>query len=237
MSKPISVCLRAGVELLLYCAMFGVAVTVFLFDVHHGKPGQIICSEQSLTEYAQVGLLVLSGVAFAVGGYVSHKRSLPAGLLAGMAALATVREFDWLFDRVAHGFWKVPALLVVVVAIARVWKKRKTLFTAFAYEVRLPYWGTLCSGFSLVFIFSRLFGMRRNWEAMLGEQLAKESVRSVRRLAEEGVELAGYTLIFLAAVGFLLSCLHDWRQQRQWLDTAIASSPQQSVPPTIESHS
>jgi len=73
------------------------------------------------------------------------------------------------------------------------------------------YWGTLCSGFGMVFVFSRLFGMRRNWEAILSSEMSITTIRSVRRLAEEGTELAGYALIFVAAAGFLFSCHEEWK--------------------------
>lgn len=207
--------MAAGVKLFFYCLIFGLVAVIFLFDVHRGEAGSVHFNEQSWTEYAQGILLILAGAAFALGGHLNRDRRIPACLLTGMAALACVRELDWVFDRVVHGFWRVPAAVVIAVAVASVWKTRKLLFGEFAREVGLAYWGTLCSGFSLVFVFSRLFGMRRNWEAMLGSQLPMESIRSVRRLAEEGTELAGYALIFLAAIGFLFSCFQEWRARPQ----------------------
>ncbi len=207
--------MAAGYKLLFYCAIFGLSAAVFLLDVHRGEAGRVLFNEQSWTENAQVVLLLLSGIAFALGGHLNRDRRIPACLLTGMAALACVRELDWVFDRIVHGFWKAPAAVVVIVAVASVWKTRKLLFSQFAREVGMTYWGTLCSGFSLVFVFSRFFGMRRNWEAMLGSQLSMESIRSVRRLAEEGTELAGYSLIFLAAIGFLFSCVQEWRARTQ----------------------
>jgi hypothetical protein len=213
MTQSLSICLRAGFRLLVLCAVLGGVAGVFLLDVHGYNTTQDLFSEQSWTENTQVVLLFLSAVAFAVGGRLNRERHIPARLLTGMAALAFVRELDWVLDKVWHGFWVVPATVVVIAAVASVWPRRKTLFDAFAREVTQPYWGTLCSGFGIVFIFSRLFGMRRNWEALLSSQVAQPIVRSVRRLAEEGVELAGYALIFVAAVGFLISCYQDRKNQ------------------------
>jgi hypothetical protein len=213
MTQAFAVCLRAGFRLLFLCAVLGAAAGLFLLDVHGYKTTHDFFSDQSWTETAQVALLFLSGAAFVAGGRLNRARYLPACLLMGPAAMAFVRELDWVFDKVWHGFWVVPATLVLIAVACAVWPRRKTFFDAFAREVTLPYWGVLCGGFGLVFIFSRLFGMRRNWMALLGSQLDYASVRNVRRLAEEGTELAGYALIFVASVFFLISCYQDGKRQ------------------------
>ncbi|MBM4164053.1 MAG: hypothetical protein FJ222_06400 [Lentisphaerae bacterium] len=213
MTHSLAVCLRAGFRLLFLCAVLGGVAGVFLLDVHGYPTTQDFFSEQSWTETAQVTLLFLSGAAFTVGGRLTRERRIPACLLMGLAALAFVRELDWVLDKVWHGFWVVPATLVMIAVVCGVWPRRKTFFDAFAREVTQPYWGILCSGFGMVFVFSRIFGMRRNWMALLGSQLAFTSVRSVRRLAEEGTELAGYALIFVASIVFLISCYQERKHQ------------------------
>jgi hypothetical protein len=213
MTHSFDVCLRAGFRLLFLCAVLGGVAGVFLLDVHGYNTTQDLFSDQSWTETAQIALLFLSGAAFLSGGRLNRARYLPACLLMGLAAMAFVRELDWVLDKVWHGFWVVPATLVMITVVRGVWPRRKLFFDAFAREVTQPYWGTLCGGFGMVFIFSRIFGMRRNWEALLSGQLAFKSVRSVRRLAEEGTELAGYALIFVAAIGFLISCYQDRKQR------------------------
>ena len=211
MKKSVKTCLLAGAHLFACCLLFLLAAGIFLLDAHSQEPGKRF-NERSWTQYSQVVFLVLSGLCFAYGAYVNRARFVPAVLLTGMAALGAVRELDYDFDRVVHGFWKVPAAVVVAVALACVWKRRHTLFDAFAHEVKKTYWGVLCAGFGIVFVFSRLFGMRRNWEALLDGR--GPLTTNIRRLAEEGTELAGYALIFLAAAGFLLSCLRERREQR-----------------------
>jgi len=215
MTQSFRICLAAGRRLLFFCVVFGLVAGIFLFDVHRGKAGRVLFTEQSWTQNAQVALLLLSGLLFAIGGYLNRDRLIPALLLTAMAVMASIRELDWVLDRITHGCWKAPVTVIAVAVTVWVWRRRSTLFDAFAREVPLAYWGTLCSGFSLVFIFSRLFGMRRNWEAMLCSQLPIESIRSVRRLAEEGTELAGYALIFIAATGFLESCMQERRSSPQ----------------------
>ena len=211
MAKSFDLCLQAGFRLLFHCVVFGLVAGLFLIDVHHGEIGGVLFSEQSWTEYAQLVLLLLTAIAFGVGGRLQRARHIPAYLLAAVALLAAVREMDWVVDRIAHGFWKVPTAGIVLVMVAYLWKQRSALFDAFAREVVQSYWGTLCSGFGMVFVFSRLFGMRRNWEAMLSSEMSITTIRSVRRLAEEGTELAGYALIFVAAAGFLFSCHEEWK--------------------------
>ena len=210
MKKSVRVCLLAGAHLFACGLLFLLAAGIFLLDAHTQEPGKCF-NERSWTQYSQVVFLVLSGLCFAYGAYVNRARFVPAALLTGMAMLGAVRELDYDFDRVVHGFWKVPAAVVAAVTLGCVWKRRHTLFDAFAHEVKMAYWGVLCAGFGMVFIFSRLFGMRRNWETLLDRG---PLTTNVRRLAEEGTELAGYTLIFLAAAGFLLSCLKERREGR-----------------------
>lgn len=211
MKKSVKTCLQAGVHLFACCLLMVLAAGIFLLDVHSTPEAGKYFSESSYTEGSQVVVLVLSGLFFALGAYLNRARYVPAALLTGMALLGAVRELDGYFDRFRHGFWKVPAAVVVLVALASIWKRRKTLFDAFAHEVKRTYWGTLCAGFSLVFIFSRLFGMRHNWETLMGQG---PTTINIRRLAEEGTELAGYMLILVAATGFLISCLTERRQRK-----------------------
>ncbi|CAH0492334.1 unnamed protein product [Peronospora farinosa] len=60
-------------------------------------------------------------------------------------------------------------------------------------------WPVMASGFLVVLVFSRLFGIHALWQhLMLGDYN-----RVVKNMAEEGTELLGYGLCWLASVRYL----------------------------------
>jgi len=60
-------------------------------------------------------------------------------------------------------------------------------------------WPVMASGFLVVLVFSRLFGVHALWQhLMLGDYN-----RVVKNMAEEGTELLGYSLCWLASVRYL----------------------------------
>jgi len=240
-NKDLKRCLLGGVYLAAGIVLMAGVAGVFLLDVHFYTGGGFF-GEDSLTEKTQAALLFLSAILFTCGAWLKKERFLPGMLLTAMALLGGVRELDYLFDKVVHGFWKLPTAIIVLWALVMVWRRRKEIFRSFAGEVVRPYWGILCAGFCCVAVFSRLFGMRMNWEKMLEVYWEKVSgsvydsmaaggitgshegweqsigydwrsmTRSIRRFAEEGTELAGYALLFLAAIGFFVSCLNERRE-------------------------
>lgn len=166
-------------------------------------------------ERAQLGALLLTGVFFLLGGFFCPRWRRLSHLLAVPAWLALIRENDESFDLLFHGAWKVPFIIILFFGALYAWRHREEAAASFAEFVRLPCWGVLAGGFGVTFVFSRVFGMKGNWEAILAksgtrEMLAPEAyaslVRMVRRAAEEGTELFGYALIALAALSFAAAC-------------------------------
>jgi hypothetical protein len=198
-SPAAHVCLRAGLQLAGYAAL--VAATGLLFILDARTPAEIHFSETSRIEYAETVLLLLTMLAFACGrGRDAGRRAL-ATLFCGVALTALVRELDWVMDDLAHGLWKAPAAVVVVATGVAAWRSRACLVPAMAELTRRPAWGLLTGGFLTVFVYSRLIGMKANWVAMLGHGAV---MSSIKRAAEEGVELLGYTLIACGAWAFLV---------------------------------
>lgn len=202
LNPDLRTCMRAGLCLTAFAVLPIVLGLLFVLDAH--TPLDQRFREESFIENAQVCLLLASTICFAVSGRFCRKREGLATLLAGMAMIALVREMDWEFDDITHGFWKVPALLVAVAMAGVFWRVRAGFWRAAAEMTTSPSWAWLSAGFLTVLVTSRIYGWKGNWHALLG---TTPYTRSIKRAVEEGTELIGYTLIALGAVTFLLECL------------------------------
>ena len=93
-----SLTLRMGiVAALLVCAEAGIG---------HGV------TEHSLTELAQEALILISAILFWVGARQHPTVRSLLVLFAGLFGCMFIRELDALFDKIFHGFWIYPALLL-----------------------------------------------------------------------------------------------------------------------------
>ena len=69
-------------------------------------------TENSITELMQEALILISAILFWVGAWrYPTVRSLLV-LFAGLFGCMFIRELDALFDKIFHGFWIYPALLL-----------------------------------------------------------------------------------------------------------------------------
>lgn len=192
-------CLRAGAFLFGCAVLTAVAGLLFILDAR--TPAEIHFSENARVEFAELAFLLLTMLGFAWGSGPDARRRTLTTLFCGMALTALIRELDWIMDDLAHGFWKIPAAVVVLATAVSLWRRRAHLFPALAEFTGRPAWGLLASGFLTIVVFSRLIGMKANWVAMLGHGAV---MTSVKRAAEEGVELLGFTLLACGAWAFLL---------------------------------
>lgn len=219
-STPFKNVCRAGLRLLFVMAAMG---TVAIFFYHDARNPLDDCfTESGWVENAQLGALFLAGLFFLYGGWVYPRYRRMSYLLSVPAWLGLIREKDDLFDLISHGAWKYPFGVVFVIAAIYAWIHREEVIKALDEFVLLPAWGVLVSGFSITFVFSRIFGMKGNWEAILSkfdlsDLLVREQysalVRTIRRAAEEGTELCGYAIIALAALSFAATCRRKQRRE------------------------
>ena len=75
--------------------------------------------------------------------------------------------------------------------------KTITLKTLAEY-MQSPPFTTMSFGVMVVLVFSRAFGMGKLWKLVMGDNFN----RLVKNVAEEGTELFGYSIIFLAAIEY-----------------------------------
>ncbi|TKG96342.1 hypothetical protein EYV94_03545 [Puteibacter caeruleilacunae] len=183
--------------------VYGVVMVAAVLVIHQDA-GLVVnglhFSEQSYTEYLQEILLFVTAIFFLLAGARNPNVKGFSIAMSGVALLAFIREFDWLLDEVVHGFWKFPALAVLLIVAFLVFKKKEQFLPAVNDFIKRPSWGVLLAGFLIVFVFSRLFGKSTFWKELMDENY----IRSVKNAAEEGIELLGYALIMISSVEFWL---------------------------------
>jgi hypothetical protein len=185
----------------------GCMVIVALLVTAEGylKGADSIYSEHSIVEYSQTACLLIAAAFFYAGARRSdHWRALCVGFTFA-ATIAAVREQDSFLDRhVFDGAWQIIVFGLVVGLVVYLKRHGRGVggqVTSYA-ETRGA--GLLLGGFLVVFVFSRLFGKQTFWKAVMGDGYQ----RVVKNIAEEGVELVGYSLLTLAAV-------ETWMQLRE----------------------
>ena len=206
MRSDIHIILKGFGRFLFLSALVSLPVLTVSYDLIYLHNG---LSENSLTEYFQETILLLTTLSFA---YITIKEPSTrhfCALVTGFFACMLIREFDELLDLIVHGFWIYPALLVAAVSIAYASKNTKQALHTFAHFTQSRHFLSLSLGMALLLVFSRLFGMGSFWQGILGHGYD----RLTKLVAEESLEVLGYTVIFYSAVGYFQSFL-TWCKYR-----------------------
>lgn len=189
-------------------ALFVLPALFFWLDARDGGG----LHENGCVEIAQVAILILSGILFAVAARRSARAAdgrAPALLLVvlGIATMA-VRELDGFFDTaVSHGSWKLfvaPFGLAALVLCAR---RRRVLLDSLVTLLRTRA-GHALELFALTLLaFSRTIGMKVLWNTLfaaadfgLSAEQLEHIARTAKNAMEEGTELFAYLVLLLAAL-------------------------------------
>lgn len=122
-------------------------------------------------------------------------------LLLAFVAASLVREQDHFLDNyVAHNTWKVLVALIILPSIFWVVKQRQRFLEEFAHYSNTFAFGLFTAGVLTTYIFSRLYGRQEFWQAILEDSYTG----TFKSVAEEVVELLGYSLILIATLELLL---------------------------------
>jgi hypothetical protein len=197
--------------LLLVLGMLWAPVAVLLDVVvlKHGMP------EHGVTEISQELSLFIAAVLMYV---MAFKRSEQRGflfLVAGLFLSMLLRELDYLFDHIQHGFWKYPVLAVVLLSFSLAAIFRSSVVTAMADATRSFPFAYILAGLAIVLFFSRIFGTGSLWGAILDTGAGTQAPALVKNSVQEGLELLGYVLILYGTVMF--ARLH-WQTDKQFTD-------------------
>ncbi len=152
-------------------------------------------SEASATEVAQELLLLLSTVLFLSAAARSIEMRPILLLAAGFFATMLVRELDYFWDKIAHGFWVYPALMVAAIAMISASQQRTSLLSSWAKYAQTKSYLLVSVGLLVVLILSRTFGSQLMWRPILGNS----DVSLTKTVIQEGLELFGYLFVFWGA--------------------------------------
>lgn len=188
--SPLFIAVRVVVYSLL---MFGISEAIF-YDAGHPL-GDSYFSEATLTEVGQeIILFLLFGIYLFIG--FKWKEIQPVSNIVSLFFLISFfREFNFLALS-----WVYPsafALAIIIWLLIRDFKKIKNACIKFFSQ---PASAWFFSGFLVTYVFSRLMGRSKFWRLMYHD----ESYRLAKAAAEEGIELAGDTLMLIGAFEFLL---------------------------------
>lgn len=167
-------------------------------------------SELSLTEKMQDLFAFISCLIFLFAARMSTELRPMAVMLAALTGMMFIRESDSFLDQnVFDGAWQTLVTLVIIATTLYLRKQPYPIKASMVEYARLPSSGVLLSAILVTFVFSRLFGRRSFWEAVMGDGY----VRVVKNIAEEGTELMGYALLLIAATEFLWHTFSNKKQQ------------------------
>ena len=173
--------------------MFGVAQIIY-FDVAH-PAGNSFVTENSFTEIGQEAILFLVFAIYLFLGFKWKAIQPVSNIISLFFLISFIREFNNYFE---HWIYPVAVIMIItVLLIIRDWKK---IWKGVPEFFSLPVSNWLISGFLITYVFSRLFGRGKLWRILYND----ETYRYAKNVAEEGIELLGYSLILISAVELLI---------------------------------
>ncbi|MDN3697058.1 hypothetical protein L4C39_11455 [Vibrio clamense] len=156
----------------------------------------ITLAEFSVTEALQQILLLVSLLSFAHLAQKQPSLKHAALLISAFFSVLFIRELDFLFDYITHGFWAVPAIIIASSVLLYAINNGKRTLDQLAAILSSPHMNLLITGVMLLIVFSRLYGMGSFWKNIMAENY----IRDVKIIAEEGTELLCYSLIAFASL-------------------------------------
>ncbi len=202
MNNSVKFTLFYAARVLVYAGLLILINVIFMYDAQNptvtGKFGEV-----SMTEIVQEVFLFLLGVMFIFTGRIDRQLTPIANLISVFFFMAFIREFNNQID-----FWFYLVLPLMVLFAWLLFRDRKRIFPSLHRFLENPYTAYFMTGFLVTFVFSRFFGRTVLWEAIL----ESDYNRWAKNAAEEGIELLGYTLFFIAGVEILLSVIRKRRE-------------------------
>ena len=158
--------------------------------------------EDSYTEWMQVCFILLTSAFFILSGKQFRKLRPVSYLLAGGFLVIFIREMDGYLDAIYHGAWLPFALAALAITLVVVYRHRRGFGESVRLFMSLPAFGYFVAGGLGFFVFSRLFGYKGVWMALYDVDKLDPygPMKWVKSAVEEGTELFGYCLVFIAAV-------------------------------------
>jgi hypothetical protein len=152
-------------------------------------------SEQSLTEVFQQLLLLASVAIFSWSAYKEQESRTFFILVAGFFGCMLLRELDYYFDMIVHGFWFYPTILLASSVIIYSIKNDEFLLRSVRSFGQSKAYFNILIGLVIIMIFSRLFGSGTLWKEVMNEDYH----HIYKTIIQEGLELFGYLFLFIGS--------------------------------------
>ena len=107
-----------------------------------------------------------------------------------------LRELDYYFDMIVHGFWFYPTILLAASVIIYSIKNIDNLANSFRCFSQTQAYFNILIGLVIIMIFSRLFGSSVLWREIMNDDYK----HVYKTIIQEGLELFGYILIFIGSL-------------------------------------
>jgi len=175
----------------LYILLAAAAAQLALIEVRH-VTWRNPFHELGFVEIAQSLLLAASAILLFWMGHTRRHQAQLASCAALAMTILLIRENDYTLELfLPHGAWKWLALPVAGVLVWQCIRHRNALKTQLrSFSSALPFGVYLAGGSTL--LFSRLFGNKVLWEAVMSERY----FRAVKNAVQEGIELFALGLFF-----------------------------------------
>lgn len=158
-------------------------------------------SEDSLTEMLQTAFLFISSFILLRMYMTSSTYKYTAILLFGLTGASLIREQDIYFEKyIGQSSWQIPAYAILIFTLYQVIRNRSIFLAEMKSYMGSFSFGIFSTGLITTYIFSRLFGRKIFWYAIMENHY----IRAVKNAAEECLELYGYLLILLSIIELLI---------------------------------
>lgn len=199
-NTPLFIALRVVVYSLL---MFGIAQAIYFDAAHPMEEGYF--GEISLTEIFQEILLFILFVFYLILGFKWRRIQPISNIVSLFFLISFIRELNFLID-----FWIYPVLVVLTLIAWLVFRDFSKIKQATAIFFDQPSSAWFFSGFLVTYIFSRLFGRSSFWRLLYNEN----NYRLAKAATEEGIELLGVTIMFIAALEFVVAFISIMKNEK-----------------------
>ncbi len=183
-------------EFLLFACIASIPFLALYIDLFYLEN---MVEEESVVEYTQSFCLIMMIIFFfRIAIKIKEKRS-GFILITGFLLCMFIREQDNLFDNLFfHGSWFYFALPTAVICILYALRNYNSLIPGLKSFITSKEYSVFLLGLVIILITSRLLGMGRIWEYVLGLGY----VRTAKHIIEECSELFGYCFMLFSVFRF-----------------------------------
>lgn len=175
-----------GLVIILICLLVNASIRLDFYFLK-GIP------EISFTETLQAIALLLIVICFKQAMRFEHIRA-GSFLVGGFFSVLLIRENDFWFDKIFHGFWAYPALCLSLFTVFIFIKAKRKSISQFRRLLQFQAMNKVIIGTILLIIFSRIFGTGSFWQSVtINDSFI------VKTIIQEGLELLCYCLIAIGA--------------------------------------